>query len=734
MSLLGNDELMRIKLAVDGLRQVKREVKTGTSEIVSDVKKVQAENARAARSQESYTRALRGGTAAVRQHSAAVTGGINRNREMAAAAERLNATIRRHINLSNEAAKANQRLASSSHAVAASQKGQRTEADRFAIAAKGAASIAAGVGVARLVAMGGMSAIRRFEAAEAFPRATRASLGVSRGTALAVQTDAFADRLGLNRESTRAGIMQLAGTGEIKKVEEIIKTLEAFMALAQKGGATAEGRERAFTQYVQTASAGKLQGDELRLIQEAGVPLRRLIQDAGLGDRIGSQTNPLTFQEINKALLQYGGSKEAQGMLREGAETATASLNRLANASNDLAVPIGNVLTPVVKNVAGKLTEWEKSIDPAKLAGFTQLLVDAGPTALAALGGAALFLKGKLVWTSYQADRAAIDLFGVAKAGTAASTALTQLAGAAGAARVAASAGGVGGLGGAAAAGGVGYKPGTSSGSNARGWMAGSPAQQAEVAARRQAARDWANRNRFQMPVWAGRLGRGTAGIARGVGAGLGLAGAGIGGSIAGDAIAGQLSGGNEWARLGGSVVGGIAGTALAQAGAAGVAKLVGAKFGAGAAGAAGAAGGTALGAGALIGSLALGGVAAVEAITGVAGTDKSIAVEMANRAAGNGSYGERMRRSQDQDRLLKVLQEIAVIRRTFQRSWKSNRLPTTEEIMYFAGGKYSLLENLVKERDRLTGRPATDSGRSASPYNRQAEVQAGSQRNINAR
>jgi tape measure domain-containing protein len=720
---LSEAELLRLKVAVDGMREVKRDM----GQVKRDVQSVQAENHNAAASTEAHSRAVRGGTAAVRSQSEAVARARTQMRQFAADQDNATAAVRRQVAAAKAAQLAHRNLAESASQakISTAHVSATAERNRLETIAKGVAGVAAAYGAVRFAAHGGLEAIRRYEATEGFRRASVANLGLGRGSLLAARTDEFADRQGLLRDSTRMAVGQLAGTGEIQDPKIVLETLKSFMALAQKGGATGEARERAFAQYVQVASSGKLQGDELRSIQEAGVPLRRLLAEAGLGDRIGSQTNPLTFREINAALLQFGKSKEAQGLLQAGADAATASLNRLTNAATDLAVPVGEVLTPAVKSLAGTMTQMAADLDKNQIKEVVQIAVDAGPRVLGVLTLAAIGIKAYTTVLGIRANRAAIDLAKVATSSETAAIALDQLAGAAGVARVAQGATGGGQMTPV-------YNPktgarvyGTGDAYGAGFYTQSPDAQQmqTDAAARRAGAQ---GARGFTPPVWAtrpigGKAGRFIGRVGRGV-AGVGGA---IAGGMIGEAIGDKIAPGNETARTVGSITGGIVGITATEAAIKGVAGLIGKAT----AGGAGAASTPAAGFAAGIGAIGLLGVAGLEAVTGVAGTDRSIV----NRGVyGFGRHEQDLRADQKRDEYMRVVEELNRMRRSYQRQYRLTRLPTLAEL-YQASPSSDYLNRLIRRRDQLqgelSGRPNTDSMRRASVDNRMAEANAVAQR-----
>lgn len=306
-----------------------------------------------------------------------------------------------------------------------------------------AASVAAGfAGVLKVVQM--------FDKAQGFERVLKMNLGDVPGAQVARGTTDFALRQGVDINSARSGVAALAGTG---MTEDLVQTLEAFTALAAKSGATTDGLARAFYQYTQIASQGRLQGDELRAIQENGVQLNRLLREAGLGGRIGSQSNPLTFKEINDALLNFGKSEQGQQALKGQRDQATSSWQSALNEFQVVFLePLGQQLAPAVKDTAKYLSELAKSIDPKAVAGFVKSLVDGAidiakwvaenKDALLTLGKILLAIKGAQL-----VGGLAKDLMGGITAGKAAIQGIAGLLGKGGAGAAASGAAGLAGSG-----------------------------------------------------------------------------------------------------------------------------------------------------------------------------------------------------------------------------------------------------------------------------------------------
>jgi tape measure domain-containing protein len=249
----------------------------------------------------------------------------------------------------------------------------------------------AGVAATAASAFAGMYAsVKAFEGISGTRKGLANMLG-SQQAAVDVekQLRALADKTGTRMSDLFPGTQKLAGTEQVGAAE-LVPTLKAFIALGKRGGANPEGLSRAFEQFTQIASQGKLQGDELRSIQENGVQLRALLSRAGLGDRIGSQTNPITFKEIQKALLEFGNSADATASLAIGSDNATASFNRLINLLQvDLLPIIGKVLTPAFAKLGDLLRNFLGSMSPEKLQklgdNIAQAVLSIGKLALEAL-------------------------------------------------------------------------------------------------------------------------------------------------------------------------------------------------------------------------------------------------------------------------------------------------------------------------------------------------------------
>ncbi|RYG35197.1 hypothetical protein EON81_13400, partial [bacterium] len=207
----------------------------------------------------------------------------------------------------------------------------------------------------------------------------------------------------------RRTAMGLAGTKQIDP-KSSVKTIEGFNALGTLGGAATEEISRALVQLKQVASNGRLMGDELNLIQEAGIPLRALLQDKGMGDRFGSTTNPIKWSEIQQALIEFGADPKTQQALTESTDTASRSLGVLGNVVNyDLLPALGEAFSPAIKAGAETVSAWAKELDPAAIQGWTTSVLDNWKSILlfgAGVKGLQLWFASRLPWSANAAATA----------------------------------------------------------------------------------------------------------------------------------------------------------------------------------------------------------------------------------------------------------------------------------------------------------------------------------------
>jgi tape measure domain-containing protein len=218
--------------------------------------------------------------------------------------------------------------------------------------------------------------IQSFEKLQAFRTGLGAMVGSGSATTIERDARALASQTGTRMTEFMPNIQGLVGT-ESTSASEIIPLLRSFLALGKKNGALPDQINRAFTQFTQVAAQGKLQGDELRVMQENMVNLRSLLMKAGLGDRIGSQTAPITFEEIKKAMLEFGKTEDAAKYLRIGNDFATAAMNRLSDTVMlDVLPVLGKMLTPAAIRLANWLESLAKKATPAVIEKYSKKFIE----------------------------------------------------------------------------------------------------------------------------------------------------------------------------------------------------------------------------------------------------------------------------------------------------------------------------------------------------------------------
>lgn len=354
---------------------------TGAASVTKGIADVRREAEAAARTQRSSTDALNKNTRAAQANS------IEANRLAGVTIARTIPSLREARRETDASTAA---IIRQTKAVQSAQREHKSFGRGIGAAAIGAAGLAYG---ARTVYGGVVNAVKSYEANRGAEIGLRYQLGAGGAAKVARDARGFADKNSLDYGDVRKTALGLAGTKKID-ADSIVKVLEAFNMLGTLGGAVPEEITRALVQLKQVASNGRLMGDELNLIQEAGIPLRALLQDKGLGGRIGSTDNPIQWSEIQSALLDYGADPKNQQAMADAADRATRSLTELSNAwEYDLKPAVGEVLSPALKEAGSTVAEWTHNLDPGTIQAWTAGILTATPYVLSvgvALKGASL--------------------------------------------------------------------------------------------------------------------------------------------------------------------------------------------------------------------------------------------------------------------------------------------------------------------------------------------------------
>lgn len=271
-------------------------------------------------------------------------------------------------------------------------------------------------GIAALGVAGGASlvasGVRAYDAKQGLQRSFTHQYGASTGARVAAQTRQFSDEFGVPMREVSTSLRQLSNQLEPAM---LMRTMRAFTATGFITGADPEGLAEALRQYTQVANFGKLQGDELKIMQERGVNLIPILQAAGLGGRIGSQTNPITFEELNAAVIKFGESADAVKYMGEISEQGSVALVQMQNAiTQDLLPALGKEFTPVVKDLAREMP---------RIVGAGQFLISNWKAVGGSIAGVWLGIKAAKLYETGASIAAARALLKVAGAGEAAAAA-----------------------------------------------------------------------------------------------------------------------------------------------------------------------------------------------------------------------------------------------------------------------------------------------------------------------
>lgn len=232
-------------------------------------------------------------------------------------------------------------------------------------------ALAAVLGTVAAAGFTAYRSIQAYEQLQMFRRGLTIRFGAEAAGTIERQAREHAYEVGSRMAGLMPAIGRLAGTGAVRP-DEVMPLIRAFTALGLGGGADTHMIERAMTQLGQIASQGQLQGDELRQIQENLVPLRSLLDDAGIGHRVGAQGDPIRFEEIKDALLEFGKTERAAANLGIAANFASSAFNRLLDVITvDILPVMGEVLTPAAKEFADWLRKLAESVTPDEIRAFT---------------------------------------------------------------------------------------------------------------------------------------------------------------------------------------------------------------------------------------------------------------------------------------------------------------------------------------------------------------------------
>ena len=168
--------------------------------------------------------------------------------------------------------------------------------------------------------------------------------------------------------TTAASRMIAMGTA----AEDVIPTLTAVGDAAAGLGLGKAGIDRITLALGQMGAKGKIGGDDLRQLAEAGVPALRYLADAA-GVSTGEMQQMIEKGIIPAAegvkVLTQSMSNEFGGLMAEQSKTATGALSNLEDATATLGTVLGGMFLEDVTNAATGLAEFETNLVRALNAG-----------------------------------------------------------------------------------------------------------------------------------------------------------------------------------------------------------------------------------------------------------------------------------------------------------------------------------------------------------------------------
>ncbi len=332
--MAGREDIVAIRTMLRGVQ----DVRSGLREVQNDVRKGAQEgtrsNAAVARSNEEVRRSFSAVSATARSYA----------RETTADAGRAARGI----------TSANSQIVRSMREV--QQEARRTRSEMSGGSGSSMLNRLGGVTAGYFTARGAMSLLHASLSANQARRGAERQIDFNFGSGGAESVKGLqelADEIGLPLANLYQSFRMLAATMER---DDILPTLRSIFAIGAKNGAIPNDIAEGLRQYAQTGMAGKLQGDELRILQERGINLIGLLKEAGMGERIRSQENPITFEELQQVVLDFGKTAEASEALALQSEESAANLARMSNViQEDFLDPLGGNLKPAIQGTASAL-------------------------------------------------------------------------------------------------------------------------------------------------------------------------------------------------------------------------------------------------------------------------------------------------------------------------------------------------------------------------------------------
>lgn len=171
----------------------------------------------------------------------------------------------------------------------------------------------------------------------------------------------FADQTSFGFDGAARAAQQLRGAGTA--AGETIPIMKALANIMAANGRSGDEFGRSLVQISQIISSGKLQGDELRVLAENGLPRAELMKE--IGDTAGATADQFIAALVKIGMgAKYAGAAEAQSRSLEG------RWNKLQDAGSRLAAAIGTPLlgpiTGLVNGVADMVNAFNGAPEPLK--------------------------------------------------------------------------------------------------------------------------------------------------------------------------------------------------------------------------------------------------------------------------------------------------------------------------------------------------------------------------------
>lgn len=244
--------------------------------------------------------------------------------------------------------------------------------------------------------------------------ATMRALAPGRSGAMMTTASNLANKFGSPVSGMREMMTGLAASPiDPSKISEFA---EALAILGSTG--TADDLKEFARQIRQSAGAGTVGGDELRIMAERLPILGKALEQAGLSmgklKQMSQQGDPLGFEQFSKIILDYAKSPTMQGLSKELSSSNAAEYQRMLNRWQT------EVLEPLGAEIGPQLIQFGQDVLPSVITGAIALgnvmvwTVDHWKPVVGTLTAAFIASKGANIYLAASAVNAARALNGLA--------------------------------------------------------------------------------------------------------------------------------------------------------------------------------------------------------------------------------------------------------------------------------------------------------------------------------